>query len=106
LKKLKNVTIKIGKALDLFHIQEEAQVWCFGMPMAGRFIKFLNNTCVKFSKTMVTKIKTPQIVDFSLWKNQDMQQTMLKTCLRHSESRNYAVKPMNCPCHVQVFNQG
>ena len=53
------------------------------------------------------EIKTPQIVDFTLWEKSghaaNYAENMFTT---HSESRNYAVKPMNCPCHVQVFNQG
>jgi threonyl-tRNA synthetase len=53
------------------------------------------------------EIKTPQIVDFTLWEKSghaaNYADNMFTT---HSESRNYAVKPMNCPCHVQVFNQG
>jgi threonyl-tRNA synthetase len=46
---------KIGKALDLFHMQEEAPGMVFWHPMVGRFTKCLNNTCVKFSKIMATK---------------------------------------------------
>jgi threonyl-tRNA synthetase len=53
------------------------------------------------------EIKTPQIVDFTLWEKSghaaNYAENMFTT---HSENRNYAVKPMNCPCHVQVFNQG
>ena len=54
-KKLKSVTIvKLVKALDLFHMQEEAPGMVFWHQMAGLFTKYLNNTCVKFSKTTVT----------------------------------------------------
>ena len=53
------------------------------------------------------EIRTPQVVDFSLWEKSghaaNYADGMFTT---HSENRNYAIKPMNCPCHVQVFNQG
>ncbi len=53
------------------------------------------------------EIRTPQVVDFTLWEKSghaaNYADNMFTT---HSENRNYAVKPMNCPCHVQVFNQG
>ena len=53
------------------------------------------------------EIKTPQIVDRSLWEKSghwDMYGELMFST--HSENRDYAVKPMNCPCHIQVFNQG
>ncbi len=61
---------KIGKALDLLHMQEEAPGMVFCIQMVGRFTKYLNNTCVKCSKTMVTlKFVPRKLVDFTLWEN-------------------------------------
>jgi len=99
---------KIGKALDLFHMQEEAPGMVFWHPNGWTIYQILEQYMRDVQKAHgYQEIKTPQIVDISLWEKSghaaNYAENMFTT---HSESRNYAVKPMNCPCHVQVFNQG
>lgn len=99
---------KIGKALDLFHMQEEAPGMVFWHANGWTIYQVLEQYMRKVQQDSgYQEIKTPQIVDFTLWEKSghaaNYAENMFTT---HSESRNYAVKPMNCPCHVQVFNQG
>lgn len=99
---------KIGKALDLFHMQEEAPGMVFWHPNGWTMWQVLELYMRKVQKDHgYQEIKTPQIVDRSLWEKsghwENYGDMMFTT---HSEKRDYAIKPMNCPCHVQVFNQG
>lgn len=99
---------KIGKALDLFHMQEEAPGMVFWHPNGWTMWQVLEQYMRKVQKNNgYLEIKTPQIVDRSLWEKsghwENYGDMMFTT---HSEKRDYAIKPMNCPCHVQVFNQG
>ncbi|WP_111859415.1 threonine--tRNA ligase [Acinetobacter sp. CFCC 10889] len=99
---------KIGKALDLFHMQEEAPGMVFWHPNGWTIYQVLEQYMRKIQQDNgYEEIRTPQIVDFTLWEKSghaaNYADNMFTT---QSESRNYAVKPMNCPCHVQVFNQG
>ena len=99
---------KIGKQLGLFHTQEEAP----GMVFWHKDGWDLNLTIQNYIRHRLRdhgyqEINTPQVVDRSLWEKSghwDKFGDMMFTT--HSENRDYAVKPMNCPCHVQVFNQG
>tara|TARA_R110001599_G_scaffold353742_2_gene596105 strand:- start:99554 stop:101479 length:1926 start_codon:yes stop_codon:yes gene_type:complete len=99
---------KIGKKLDLFHTQEEAPGMVFWHP-AGWSIYQTIEQYMRFAQQAhgYQEIRTPQVVDMSLWERSGHAEKfgddmfLLKT-----EDREYAVKPMNCPCHVQVFNQG
>ena len=99
---------KIGKRLNLFHTQEEAPGMVFWHPDGWTIYQ----TIEQYMRRVLTQhdyqeIKTPQLVDRVLWERSghwDKFSDMMFTT--HSESRDYAVKPMNCPCHVQVFNQG
>ena len=99
---------KIGKQLDLFHLQEEApgmvfwhtKGWAIYQVVEQYMREVLNQNDYK-------EIKTPQLVDYSLWKRSGHADKFSNEMFcTESESRNYAVKPMNCPCHVQVYNQG
>ncbi|MEY2864594.1 MAG: hypothetical protein RLY58_2301 [Pseudomonadota bacterium] len=99
---------KIGKALDLFHMQEEAPGMVFWHPNGWTIYQVLEQYMRKVQQDNgYLEIKTPQVVDLVLWEKSghaaNYADNMFTT---HSENRNYAVKPMNCPCHVQVFNQG
>ena len=99
---------KIGKALDLFHMQEEAPGMVFWHPNGWTIYQVLEQYMRKVQQANgYLEIRTPQVVDFTLWEKSghaaNYAENMFTT---HSENRNYAVKPMNCPCHVQVFNQG
>ena len=99
---------KIGKQLDLFHTQEEAPGMVFwhdkGWTIYLTVENYIRN---KIRAKGYQEINTPQMVDRSLWEKSghwDKFGDMMFTT--HSENRDYAVKPMNCPCHIQVFNQG
>ena len=99
---------KIGKSLDLFHMQEEAPGMVFWHPNGWTMWQVLEQYMRQVQKDHgYQEIKTPQIVDRSLWEKsghwENYGDMMFTT---HSEKRDYAIKPMNCPCHVQVFNQG
>lgn len=99
---------KIGKALNLFHMQEEAPGMVFWHPNGWTVWQVLEQYMRKVQKDNgYLEIKTPQVVDRSLWEKsghwENYGDMMFTTS---SEKRDYAVKPMNCPCHVQVFNQG
>jgi threonyl-tRNA synthetase len=99
---------KIGKQLDLFHTQEEAPGMIFwhdkGWTIYLTVENYIRN---KIRDKGYQEINTPQMVDRSLWEKSghwDKFGDMMFTT--HSENRDYAVKPMNCPCHIQVYNQG
>jgi len=99
---------KLGKALDLFHTQDEAPGMVFwhdkGWSIYQQVEQYIRE---KLRINGYGEVKTPQIVDRSLWEKSghwDKFSAMMFTT--HSESRDYAVKPMNCPCHIQIFNQG
>ena len=99
---------KIGKRLGLFHTQEEAPGMVFWHPNGWTLYQVLEQYMRKVQRDNgYLEIKTPQVVDRSLWEKSghwaNYAENMFTT---QSESRDYAIKPMNCPCHVQVFNQG
>ncbi|SDR89838.1 threonine--tRNA ligase [Pseudomonas oryzae] len=99
---------KIGKRLDLFHTQEEAPGMVFWHPNGWTLYQVLEQYMRRVQRQHgYLEIKTPQVVDRVLWEKSghwaNYGDLMFTT---ESESRDYAVKPMNCPCHVQVFNQG
>ncbi len=99
---------KIGRALDLFHFQEEAPGMVFwhekGWVLYREVEAYVRE---QLRLHGYQEIKTPQIVDRSLWERSghwDNFGDLIFTT--ESEGRQFAIKPMNCPCHVQVFNQG
>ncbi|PAU79142.1 threonine--tRNA ligase [Halomonas salipaludis] len=99
---------KLAKKMDLFHLQEEAPGMVFWHPNGWTMYQALEQYMRRVQIAHgYQEIKTPQIVDLSLWKKSGhwghYSELMFTT---ESEKREYAVKPMNCPCHVQVFNQG
>ncbi|MCK5726153.1 MAG: threonine--tRNA ligase [Thiotrichaceae bacterium] len=99
---------KIGRQLDLFHIQEEAPGQVFWHDKGWT----LYNTIEQYMRKKqhdhdYKEIKTPQLVDFSLWERSGHAAKYSDDMFTlKSDSRQFAIKPMNCPCHVQVFNQG
>jgi threonyl-tRNA synthetase len=99
---------KIGKQLDFFHTQEEAPGMVFWhQPGWDIYLTVQDYIRGRLREHDYQEIHTPQVVDRSLWEKSghwDKFGDMMFTT--HSESRDYAIKPMNCPCHVQVFNQG
>ena len=99
---------KIGKKLDLFHTQEEAPGMVFWHPAGWTVYQTIEQYMRRAQiEHDYREIRTPQLVDMSLWERSGHADKfgddmfMLRT-----EDREFAVKPMNCPCHVQVFNQG
>ncbi|HXF16100.1 MAG TPA: threonine--tRNA ligase, partial [Burkholderiales bacterium] len=99
---------KLGKQLDLFHTQEEAPGMVFWHPKGWaiwqQVEQYMRRT---LSHHGYQEVRTPQIMDRSLWERsghwENYRELMFTT---ESEKRDYAVKPMNCPGHVQIFNQG
>ncbi|MDG1694443.1 MAG: threonine--tRNA ligase [Porticoccaceae bacterium] len=99
---------KIGKKLDLFHMQEEAPGSIFwhpkGWAIYNGIMDYMRQKQVQHG---YTEIRTPQVVDYSLWEKSGHADKFGDDMFSiSSEDRQYAVKPMNCPCHIQVFNQG
>ncbi len=99
---------KIGKQLNLFHLQEEAPGMVFWHPKGWVMWQIIEQYMRQENENDGYKeIKTPLVVDRSLWEKsghwQNYSELMFTT---HSEKREYAIKPMNCPCHILVFNQG
>ena len=99
---------KIGKKLGLFHAQEEAPGMVFWHPRGWTIYKTIEQYMRdKQQRHGYQEIRTPQVVDIDLWQRSghaDKYGSNMFTL--DIEERMYAVKPMNCPCHVQVFNQG
>jgi threonyl-tRNA synthetase len=99
---------KIGKAMDLFHIQDEAPGSVFWHPKGWSIYQAVQSYMAeKQYQHGYQEIKTPQIVDMSLWEKSGHAAKFSDDMFTlESDDRLYAIKPMNCPCHVQVFNQG
>ncbi|MFT3741192.1 MAG: threonine--tRNA ligase [Gammaproteobacteria bacterium] len=99
---------KIAKKLDLFHFQEEAPGMVFWHPDGWRIYQTIEHYLrEKLQVNGYQEIRTPQLLDRSLWeKSGHWEKFGDDMFYSESESRQYAVKPMNCPCHVQVFKQG
>ena len=105
---------KIGKEMSLFHFQEEAPGMVFWHPRGWAIYKnlesFVRNRLEKFD---YQEIKTPQVVDRKLWEASGhwdkYRENMFITEIDEehaNDKRTNALKPMNCPCHVQVYNHG
>ncbi|KTD34852.1 threonyl-tRNA synthetase [Legionella moravica] len=99
---------KLGKALDLFHFQDIAPGMVFWHPNGWIIYQELERYMrMRLADFGYQEIKTPQLVDKVLWEKSghwaNFRDEMFVT---ETENRQYAVKPMNCPCHVQVYNQG
>ncbi|MBT5203859.1 MAG: threonine--tRNA ligase [Gammaproteobacteria bacterium] len=99
---------KLGKKLDLFHTQEEAPGMVFWHPKGWQIWQIIEAYIRKVQNSHgYQEIKTPQMVDMSLWEKSGHADKFGDDMFSvASENRQYAIKPMNCPCHVQVFNQG
>ena len=114
---------RIGREMGLFHQQEEAAGMVFWHPKGWTFWRTLESYIRrKLEVGGYVEVKTPQLVDRKLWEEsghwEKFRQNMylaeneegLKEFMGHGategESRVFALKPMNCPCHVQIFNQG
>lgn len=99
---------KIGKLLDLFHTQDEAPGMVFWHPKGWilwqQIEQYMRNI---LNQNGYQEIRTPQILDKELWVKsghwENFRENMFTT---NSDERDFAIKPMNCPGHVQIFNQG
>jgi len=99
---------KLAKNLDLFHFQEEAPGMVFWHSKGWIIYQQVESYVRKiFRENGYQEVHTPQVVDRSLWEKsghwEKFREEMFTT---KSEDRDYAVKPMNCPCHIQIYNQG
>ncbi|RJG01448.1 threonine--tRNA ligase [Noviherbaspirillum sedimenti] len=97
---------KLGKALDLFHFQEEAPGLVFWHPKGWTVWQQVEQYMRSvYQQNGYQEVKAPQILDRSLWEKtghwENYRENMFVT---ESENRNYALKPMNCPGHVQIYN--
>ena len=99
---------KIGKQQDLFHFQEEAPGMVFWHSKGWTIYNIIKDYIRdKTLKNGYLEVNTPQILDKKLWERSghwDKFGDMIFTT--NSEKKDYAIKPMNCPAHVQIFNQG
>ncbi|AQW29442.1 threonine--tRNA ligase [Ralstonia syzygii subsp. celebesensis] len=99
---------KLGKQLDLFHLQEEAPGMVFWHPKGWEIWQAVEQYMRgRLSNAGYREVRTPQVMDRTLWEHsghwQNYKENMFVT---ESEKREYAIKPMNCPGHVQIFNHG
>ncbi|MGT2429322.1 threonine--tRNA ligase [Cupriavidus basilensis] len=99
---------KLGKLLDLFHLQEEAPGMVFWHPKGWQVWQAVEQYMRgRLTRAGYEEVRTPQVMDRSLWEKsghwQNYKENMFVT---ESEKRDYAIKPMNCPGHVQIFNHG
>ena len=105
---------KLGKEMNLFHFQEEAPGMVFWHPDGWTIYRLLQNFIrSKLEKSSYKEINTPQVVDRKLWEASGhwdkYRENMFITEIDEehaNEKRTNALKPMNCPCHVQIYNQG
>jgi threonyl-tRNA synthetase len=99
---------RLGRSLELFHTQEEAPGMVFWHPKGWVIWQRIEQYMRRLlEENGYLEVRAPQVLDVSLWKRSghwdNFRENMFFT---ESESRDYAVKPMNCPGHVQIFNQG
>jgi len=99
---------RIARQQDLFHLQEESPGMVFWHDRGWRIYRVLEDYIRGLLREQdYQEVRTPQLVDRSLWEKsghwEKFGDDMFYT---ESEARTYAVKPMNCPCHVQIYNQG
>jgi len=99
---------KLAKQLNLFHMQDDAPGMVFWHPHGWIIWQEVEQYMrAKFREYGYQEVRTPTILDRTLWEKsghwENYKDNMFST---HSEARDYAVKPMNCPGHVQIFNQG
>ncbi|MGB5708606.1 MAG: threonine--tRNA ligase [Arenicellales bacterium] len=99
---------KIGKQLNLFHMQEEAPGMVFWHDKGWALYQVLEQYMRREQEIRgYREVNTPQVVDFTLWERSGHADKFGDDMFAvESEGRDFALKPMNCPCHVQIYNQG
>lgn len=100
---------KLGRELDLFHIEEHSPGMIFWHPKGWTLFRtieqFVRN---KIDRNGYVEVKTPMLVDRTLWEASGHWEKFRENMFvsQSDEDRTLCVKPMNCPCHIQIFNQG
>jgi threonyl-tRNA synthetase len=101
---------RIGREMDLYHIQEEATGSIFWHPKGWRLYRTLENYMRRrLDEAGYDEVKTPQLVDRTLWEKSghwESYREHMFIATVEDEDKTLAIKPMNCPCHVQIFRQG
>jgi threonyl-tRNA synthetase len=99
---------RLGKQLKLFHFQEEAPGMVFWHDKGWRIYNEVKGYIrSQLRRNDYLEVNTPEVVDIKLWEKSGHAEKFIEDMfLTDSENRNYAIKPMNCPCHVQIYNQG
>ncbi|MYB34282.1 MAG: threonine--tRNA ligase [Gammaproteobacteria bacterium] len=99
---------RIGRQLDLFHFQEEAPGMVFWHPRGWTLYQTLQQYMRDEQKKRgYRELNTPEVIDFSLWEKSGHADKFASDMFSvESEGRAFALKPMNCPGHVQIYNQG
>jgi len=99
---------RLARQLDLFHFQEEAPGMVFWHDNGWRIYTVVQNYIrEQLRKNGYMEVNTPEVVDIKLWEKSGHAEKFIEDMfITESENRTYAIKPMNCPCHVQIYNQG
>ncbi len=99
---------KIGKQLNLFHLQEEAPGMVFWHPKGWAIYQAIEQYMREAQVIRnYQEVRSPQVVDYSLWERSGHADKFGDDMfVVHIDERDFAIKPMNCPCHVQIYNQG
>lgn len=99
---------KLGRELDLFHMQDEAPGSVFWHPKGWTIYRELQNYIRRrISKVGYVEVNTPIMVDRILWEASGHWEKFHENMfISETEDKLFALKPMNCPCHVQIFRQG
>lgn len=99
---------RLGREMDLFHMQEEAPGSAFWHPKGWTLYRLCQNYMrTRLEDAGYVEVNTPQLVDRALWEDSGHWEKFRENMfISESEDKLLAIKPMNCPCHVQIFKQG
>ncbi len=100
---------RLGREMDLFHLQEEAAGAAFWHPKGWTLYRTVQNYMRdRLEETGYEEVNTPQLVDRTLWEESGHWEKFREAMFISAadEDKVLAIKPMNCPCHVQIFKQG
>lgn len=99
---------KLGREMNLFHLQEEAAGQVFWHPKGWTIVRTLEQFIrQKLQKNGYVEVKTPMLLDSSFWEASGHWDKFRENMFSmESEEKTIAIKPMNCPCHVQIFKSG
>jgi threonyl-tRNA synthetase len=100
---------RLGREMDLFHVQEEAVGSVFWHPHGWTLYRTIENYIRdRLEKTGYVEVRTPQLVDYSLWEASGHAEKFGENMftVKTPDEKVLAIKPMNCPCHVQIYRQG